>query len=138
MPVDYSRYPENWKTEIRPRILERAENKCEWCGVENYAVGARDKHDVWHDELDIHRMNSDCGYDLFGLEFPKIIRIVLTIAHVDDPDPMNCDDDNLAALCQRCHLNHDRPHHTVKRRHNNRKRREAMTGQLPLWEDDCD
>ena len=36
MPVDYSKYPPNWKTEIRPRILKRAGNKCEECGAENY------------------------------------------------------------------------------------------------------
>lgn len=35
MAIDYKKYPANWKTEIRPRILERADNKCEWCGAAN-------------------------------------------------------------------------------------------------------
>lgn len=35
MPIDYSKYPPNWKTEIRPRILNRANNKCECCGIPN-------------------------------------------------------------------------------------------------------
>ena len=35
MPIDYSKYPEDWK-EIRQAILARAENKCELCGAENY------------------------------------------------------------------------------------------------------
>jgi|GEM_PF-4030978 len=35
MPVDYSRYAPNWKTEIRPSILERAKNACEFCGKAN-------------------------------------------------------------------------------------------------------
>jgi 5-methylcytosine-specific restriction endonuclease McrA len=106
VPIDYSRYPTDWP-EIRRRILERAGHKCEWCGVANHAVGARDKHDRWHDDDDIHSLNSDVGYSLFNGEFPEIIRIVLTIAHIENPDPMDCREENLKALCQRCHLRHD-------------------------------
>ena len=29
MPIDYKRYPENWLSEIRPRIMARADNTCE-------------------------------------------------------------------------------------------------------------
>ena len=35
MPIDYSKYPEDWP-EIRKAILERAEDKCELCGAENH------------------------------------------------------------------------------------------------------
>jgi len=35
VPINYKNYPPNWKTEIRPAILERAANKCEWCGFAN-------------------------------------------------------------------------------------------------------
>jgi hypothetical protein len=38
MPINYRKYPENWLIEIRPRILERAKNKCECCGLENYSL----------------------------------------------------------------------------------------------------
>ena len=38
MPINYSKYPPNWKTEIRPRILKRANNRCEFCGIKNYTV----------------------------------------------------------------------------------------------------
>ena len=34
-PENKSRYPKNWK-EIRQQILLRANNKCEFCGIENY------------------------------------------------------------------------------------------------------
>ncbi len=37
MPIDYSDYPPNWKTEIVPRIRERSGDKCEWCGILNKA-----------------------------------------------------------------------------------------------------
>lgn len=36
-PENKSRYPKNWK-EIRASILQRANNKCEFCGIENYSV----------------------------------------------------------------------------------------------------
>lgn len=109
MPFHKERYPDNWK-QISLAIRERARQQCEWCGVKNGAIGARDKHGVWHDEDNIHHMNSDTGYLLFG-DFPDMRRIVLTVAHIDH-DTMNNDPSNLAALCQKCHLGHDREQHT--------------------------
>lgn len=49
-------------------------------------------------------------------------RVVLTVAHVHDPAPENVDPRNLAALCQRCHLNHDRRHHLTVQAANRRRR----------------
>ena len=43
MAIAYKKYPSNWKTEIRPRILKRADNKCEICGVENHVFIRRNK-----------------------------------------------------------------------------------------------
>jgi len=37
-------------------------------------------------------------------------RVVLTVAHLDH-NPANCADDNLEAMCQRCHLRYDQHHH---------------------------
>ena len=40
MPIleeNKGRYPKNWK-QIRRDILARADNKCEFCGVENYTI----------------------------------------------------------------------------------------------------
>lgn len=48
-------------------------------------------------------------------------RVVLTVAHVNDPSPENVTPGNLAALCQRCHLGHDRKHHAQTRAQNQRK-----------------
>lgn len=73
-----ARYPKNWLTEIRPMILERANNRCEWCGVENGSWYTR-KRDG------------------------KRIQHRLTIAHVYDEDPANVDPANLRALCCFCH-----------------------------------
>lgn len=89
MPVDYSKYPPNWKTEIRPRILERANNCCEECEAENYK------------------------------EHPETgARVILTIAHLDhDPENWDVADDRLKALCQRCHLNYDRSDNNYRRKY---------------------
>jgi len=40
MSCDYKKYPSNWKTEIRPAIMQRAKNRCEFCGVKHYSVGS--------------------------------------------------------------------------------------------------
>jgi hypothetical protein len=121
--MDTSKYPANWK-EISERIrFERAENKCEWCGVANYAIGARDVEGNWHDEDSIHLMKSDEGWSLFGDEFPDMIKIVLTVAHHPDPDPMNCAEENLQALCQKCHNRLDAPMRAKNAAKTRRKKR---------------
>ena len=87
-PENKSRYPKNWK-EIRQRILKRANNRCEFCGIENNII----------------KENGS--------------RVVLTIAHLDHT-PENCTDDNLRALCQKCHNSYDR-HHRNETRRNSKK-----------------
>lgn len=91
-PENKHRYPANWK-QIRESILHRANNRCEFCGVENHSLRYR------VDEKD-------------GLEIPT--RIVLTIAHLDH-QPENCDPSNLRALCQRCHNRYDAEHRAETR-----------------------
>jgi hypothetical protein len=43
-----------------------------------------------------------------------VTRVVLAAAHLDT-DPTNNRRKNLRALCQRCHMLHDRPHHLAQR-----------------------
>lgn len=130
-PENRARYPKDWKL-ISSYIRQvRALGKCEWCGVKNGAIGARDKHGEWHDEDRIHHLNSGVGFELFG-QFPNMIKIVLTVAHIHDPAPEVRGDrnSNLAALCQKCHLNHDREHHVRMRKVN----RDYARGQDNLFE----
>ena len=117
MPVNYRNYPDNWKTGIRPKILDRAGNRCEFCGIKNKSFGFRDSEGVFH-ALDRVQMRRFEEQD----EPPKIIQIVLTVAHLDH-DVTNNDlmehggpalprpESNLRALCQKCHLNYDAEHH---------------------------
>lgn len=142
MPMDRSRYPANWQEISQEIRFGRANGCCEWCGVANYAIGQRDKDGKWWDETAIHHLNSDVGHHLFG-EFPKMTRIILTVAHLGTPhadgtpgdkhDKMDVRPENLAALCQRCHLNYDRDEHIANRRTNARLKRQQKTGQMDMF-----
>ena len=113
MPIDYKKYPPNWK-EIRKRILDRAKDCCEFCGVKNYAIGWRDWKDEWNDLP--HSHEGDVIADEAEEQGYKIIKIILTIAHLDhDEENHNVKDDRLAALCQRCHLRYDAPEKAKRR-----------------------
>lgn len=105
MPIDYSKYPPNWK-EIRARIITRAGNCCEDCTVANGST--------------LYRWN------LRTLE-SQPVKVVLTIAHLDhDETNWQVTDDRLKALCQGCHLRYDIPE---KRR---RRQAKQTAGQLKL------
>jgi len=81
MPFDRRRYPPDWPA-ISLRIRRRDGWACRFCGA---------AHNLPH--------------PVTGSV------VVLTVAHLDDANPANCADDNLAALCQRCHLAFDRAQH---------------------------
>lgn len=119
MPIkaeNLARYPKDWP-QIRARIQQRAGNRCENCGVNNYALGGR-AFGGFHKALPL-------GERMLRLEWPtpgsyswcegvnqklRIIRIVCTTAHLDHI-PENCSDDNLRFWCQSCHLSYDAKHH---------------------------
>jgi hypothetical protein len=136
-PINYKLYPSNWK-EIRARILERADNRCEQCKALNHDYVFRGKlgdRDVYQladakvfDANDGTFITEDpCCVDQVGdREFAT--RIVLTISHTDH-DISNNDDGNLKALCQRCHLKHDHPHHIA----NAKKTREKKMGTINMF-----
>jgi len=79
------RYPPEWPV-ISLWVRVMAGWRCEWCDAKQ-----GEPHPV------------------------TLSRVVLTVAHVHDPDPGNVTPSNLAALCQRCHLAHDRPQHIAQR-----------------------
>lgn len=107
LPENKKRYPKNWP-EIRERILTRAgqirnekgeiiqEACCEWCKAENHL-----EHPLWN------------------------FYVILTVAHMDHT-PENCSDDNLFALCQKCHNRYDAP----ERAKNRKKRKEAKKNEI--------
>lgn len=111
MPFQKERYPDNWK-QISITIRQRAGGRCEWCGAEN------------------------------GMPHPVTgSRVVLTVAHLGTPRPdgtpgnkhdkLDVRPENLAALCQRCHLNYDRDEHKANAAAT-RRRRKIEAGQIEL------
>ena len=128
MPIDYKKYPTNWKSEIRPAIIERAKNCCEFCKVANYKEIIRGTYNdlecYQDDDGNIYDANTSkvIGSDYVGEVSPtnRFIKVVLTVAHLDH-DVNNNDFTNLKALCQRCHNRHD-----VKFRKANRKKNKGV------------
>jgi hypothetical protein len=133
MPIDYRNYPHNWHSEIRPRILERAQNRCERCGVPNYAFGIRGYDGRFYDA----ETEEDCIATIQGLADldAPYIRIILTIAHLDH-DTTNNDHGNLAALCQRCHNRYDAPHRARNAAATRRRNWVAASGQMDMFEEE--
>ena len=131
MQINYSEYPPDWK-EIRERILKRAENKCEFCGVQNQKLIF---NGIAFIDGKILRVYQDSDLRVFdasnsvevkysgmveplnGNPYQKATRVILTIAHLDhDKSNFEVADDRLKALCQACHLNYDRPRHNENRK----------------------
>lgn len=116
MPIDKALYPKNWSDISKQIRFERAENKCEWCGAKNYEP---------------HPITGS--------------KVILTVAHLgvahpdgspgDKHDKMDCRPENLAALCNKCHLDYDRDDHVANARKTRLRKREekiASSGQLRL------
>jgi N6-adenosine-specific RNA methylase IME4 len=113
-PENRARYPRDWRA-ISLRIRkERAGDRCECQG--------------------------ECGHDHAG-RCPEINGqpnsitgsiVVLTVAHLDDT-PENCADENLRAMCQRCHLAYDRHTHIANLRETLSRRRIQAAGNLELF-----
>lgn len=111
-PENKKLYPKNW-SEIRAEIQKRAGDKCEGCGVANYAEGVRDKDGTFHA---IGTAGAAYLYDT--VKDLKFIRIVCTVAHLDHKPQNNGvfgDRPNLKFYCQRCHNNHDKEHRAKNR-----------------------
>lgn len=139
MPIkDKSLYPADWPA-ISQRIRERDGQQCKRCGVANGAWILRSTEDgarylVYQDgDLytpdgePIHMGELDSEY-----ADSKDIKVVLTVAHLDH-DPANNADENLAALCQRCHLMHDAKQHARNAAETRRQRYINQTGQMEMF-----
>ena len=122
MPIDYKKYPPNWLKEIRPRIMQRANNTCECDGCdfkhleEVWSVKHKGKTSGWYRNFEDANNMPKTNESKFNFKLkktidvpnPKKVKVVLTIAHLDH-DETNHDvtDDRLMAMCQICHLRYD-------------------------------
>jgi 5-methylcytosine-specific restriction endonuclease McrA len=91
MPMDRSKYPPYWD-DLSLFVREvLAGDRCE---------GGPDYPDCTAENGEPHPVTGS--------------KVVLTVAHLDH-DPGNNEFQNLRALCQRCHLAHDREQHALTR-----------------------
>lgn len=114
MPIskeNLKRYPKDWKAISKRIRFERAQGRCECegeCGISHYLGQGFPRCSARHGQ----------DHPITGS------RVVLTVAHLDH-QPEECEDENLKAMCQRCHLRYDAHHHAT----NARRTREAKAGQ---------
>lgn len=119
-PENKARYPADWKA-VSKRILDRAADHCERCGVPNGVMIHRATSSagdpLWRMADDTAYEDSRCANT--GNTVPdtsedtidmnrKPVRVVLTVAHLNHT-PEDCADENLRAWCQRCHNIYDAP-----------------------------
>ncbi len=101
------KYPPHWEDTIRPLILLRDKYTCQKCGVRHRKcyVFQKDgtRFEIPEDEISEWRAYGDKAY-----------KVHLQVAHLDQ-NPSNNDDDNLKAMCPKCHLAFDRAYNKLKR-----------------------
>lgn len=99
-------YGKTWRDVIRPRILERARNKCEQCGKPNHA---RVFTYTWREPAGPRMI-----WIREGSRLPRKILADLQICHLNNC-PGDDRDDNLRACCGWCHCNLDLQFHKQTR-----------------------
>lgn len=115
MPIDYSKYPPNWKSEIVPFVLDRDNHVCAFCGLKNKKMVKSLKIQVKDDKgkykLKTFWFESESD---FVRAMPlsngnwKEVTVILTVAHLDHDEGNHAVKlTRLKALCQFCHLNYD-------------------------------
>ena len=112
MPIDYKKYPPDWKAKIVPAIRGRSDGRCECMG-----------------ECGLHPAKRCVEINTTPAIWAKG-KIVLTVAHL-------CHDTHcrkkkhLRDMCQRCHNRYDNPNRMKNARRNKTFRKEKA-GQLRL------
>lgn len=114
MPIDYSRYPTDWKA-ISLCIKEAAGWRCQDCGMQCRRPG--EPFDTHRRTMSVHHLGAPRPDGTPG----------------DMHDKMDCRPENLLALCSKCHLRRDLPGH-IQNAAETRRRRKVEAGQkeLPL------
>jgi len=119
-PEMRDKYHPDWSSISRRIRHERADGRCECQGECGH-----DHAKEWDDHQkafeaawgcsDLTDQSDRCLAINHGPHPITESMVVLTVAHLDH-DPTNNDDDNLRAMCQRCHLAYDKEHHKQTRR----------------------
>ena len=133
MPMDFSRYPEDWK-DLALKLKKKAKWKCQQCKKpcrrrgESVADFEKRLSSKWKPLLS-EKLED---YERTGVLQYKPKRFLLTVAHLDQ-NPSNIAPKNLKVLCAPCHLRFD-----VQFRSYNRRRLLERRGQLRLFPESGD
>lgn len=127
-------YPDDWN-EIATAIKDAAGWKCEQCGAPHNEYIIRSEVDPFRWAMDDPETTGCLTWsgELYKWsEAPMeycgnvMVKVILTVHHIgvekedgapgDPEDKMDCREENLIALCQRCHLLADMPENLPKRK----------------------
>lgn len=133
-------YPIDWDQLSRVVRFERAKGRCEMCGRPHGRMINHLGDGRWFDpDGEVWRDGQGRVVDWVDFsEYRGQLRrthVVLAAAHRNH-DPTDNRLRNLKALCQRCHLLHDRNEHQKQRRLTYRRRRalgDLFEGPYPRW-----
>lgn len=119
-------YPLDWSELSNAVRFRRAKGSCEACGRPHGRTVMHLGDGRWWD-AENRTWRNDRGRSVrpnvvIVLDAVRTTRVILATAHLDH-DPANNLGRNLKALCQRCHLNNDRPEHLRRRSITYRMRR---------------
>ncbi len=102
-------YPDNWDKEVVPRIMKRANDCCEVCGIKhwqrvyNFKILVRNKANILKDYyvsfVNMDEAKRECPYNQEVKISNAILRVILKGS---GPIPVNFTDDMLHAVCQSC------------------------------------
>lgn len=109
-------YPKDWRA-ISLRIRARSGGRCECegeCGLHRWHPGPR----------------RCVEWNVQPAKWAKG-KVMLTVAHLNH-DPMDNRDDNLKAMCNRCHLRLDVDQHVENAKRTREAKLEAVAPSLPL------
>lgn len=129
MPIDRKKYHPKWNLIKKLIRFRRAKNRCEVCGLRNYSVGYWDEQ-VWHppqrvqppvdgferfkDAVAWRDAYNDAIGEIYDPATRRVCIVILTVSHLDHNEQNNRFW-NLKAMCQRCHLTHDRKDNAQRR-----------------------
>ena len=133
-------YPIDWEQLSKEIRFKRARGRCEHCGRPHGQVISHLGDGRWFDaEQETWRDGQGRAIDWLDYRdyrgVLKQTKVILATAHLDH-NPGNNRPRNLKALCQRCHLGHDRNEHRKQTRITVRQRRalgDLFTGPYKRW-----
>lgn len=108
MPIDYNRYPSDWSTRLHRIVWERAQGKCEQCGLAHGQMVVSYKVPRYRGRKRVYRVVWLNQSTLPEIKGAKLVRVILTKAHLDhDATNKHVHPSRLRLWCQLCHLRYD-------------------------------